>query len=114
MPGFNLVDDGWIPCAGLRTDRWEELGLRDALVKAHLVREVVSPSPLASVAIHRLMLAVLHRVFGPSSASRWAELWAAGAWDSAALDAYFDRWRGRFDLFDPVHPFYQTAGLSFE
>lgn len=114
MPSFNLVDEPWIPCLMAETGRTEELGLATTLIRAPAVREIVDPSPLVTVALHRLLLAILHRVFGPKNAGEWAELWSRGAWDSVKLAAYFDRWRHRFDLFDVEHPFYQTPGIELE
>jgi CRISPR system Cascade subunit CasA len=104
---FNLVDEKWLPC--IRADGTPvELGLRDTLIQAHTLRELYGETPLVTAALHRLLLAVLHRVFGPESRRAWQQLWQAGHWDEAALDAYFGRWRHRFDLFDPQRPFYQT------
>src|SRR4051794_16935489 len=101
MPSFNLVDECWIPCIRLADNRRVELGLRDVLVQAPTIREVYDPSPLVTVALHRLLLAILHRNFGPRTLEAWCALWRRGAWDTAVLDEYFACWRHRFDLFDP-------------
>ncbi|MBC7235520.1 MAG: type I-E CRISPR-associated protein Cse1/CasA, partial [Chloroflexi bacterium] len=108
MPySFNLVDEKWIPCVAF-DGSVEELSLRDALVQAHLYRELGGESPLVTVALYRLLLAVLHRVFGPKDRDAWRELWLSKRWDSAALDAYLTRWQHRFDLFDEQRPFFQA------
>jgi CRISPR system Cascade subunit CasA len=86
-----------------------ELGLRDVLVHAYDQRELDGDSPLVTVALHRLLLAVLHRVFGPPGYGEWAALWDAGSFDAGRLDAYLEQWRARFDLFDDECPFYQAA-----
>ncbi len=104
---FDLISAPWIPCVG-QDGRPVELGLRDALVRAHELREVGGESPLVTAALHRLLLALLHRVFGPKGYDAWAALWQAGCLDPAALDAYFAQWRERFDLFHPTRPFYQA------
>jgi CRISPR system Cascade subunit CasA len=111
---FNLVDEPWIPCIlpGERT--LEFLSLRDALERAHEIEEIADPSPLVTITLHRLLLAVLHRCFGPRNAREWARLWERGAWDQTVLEEYFGNWRPRFDLFDERHPFYQTLGLEPE
>jgi CRISPR system Cascade subunit CasA len=88
------------------------VGLRDALVRAHDIRELVDGSPLVTVSLHRLLLAILHRNFGPATFDAWKVLWRAGRWDAATLDAYFAQWRHRFDLFDPERPFYQSTSLE--
>lgn len=105
---FDLVQMGWVPCIRLDGTR-AEVSLRDALVQADQLREVADESPLVTAALYRLLLAVLHRVFGPSDYDNWHTLWRAGRWDHARLDGYLDRWRHRFDLFDPKRPFYQAA-----
>lgn len=105
---FDLLQSPWIPC--IQADGTSiELGLRDVLVRSHELRELHGESPLATAALHRLLLAVLHRIFGPTDADEWAKLWDAGRWDTARLDAYLDCWHHRFDLFHPKRPFYQAA-----
>jgi CRISPR system Cascade subunit CasA len=106
-PTFDLLQSPWVPC--IRADGTTvELGLHDALAQAHELRELHGESPLVTAALYRLLLAMLHRVFGPATYAEWAALWAARRWDAARLDAYLDCWRHRFDLFDPEHPFYQA------
>jgi len=108
MTSFNLVDEPWLPC--IRPDGTPvEMGLYDTLVQAHRLRELHGDTPLATAALHRLLLAILHRVFGPQSRKEWSHLWRRGRWDEVALRAYFDEWHDRFDLFDDEHPFYQSA-----
>ncbi len=110
---FNLVDEAWLPCR--RPDgRAVTLSLRETLVQAHELTGLAGDSPPQTASLHRFLLAVLHRVFGPADEDEWADLWRAGRFDTARLDAYLDRWRPRFDLFDPKRPFYQTATLYLE
>ncbi|MCX7599823.1 MAG: type I-E CRISPR-associated protein Cse1/CasA [Armatimonadetes bacterium] len=108
---FNLLEEQWIPCVDCR-GRLRMVSLRDALAEAHEIREIVDESPLVAAALHRLMLAILHRVFGPARRRDWEEMWRARCWDVARLDEYFEKWRHRFDLFDDARPFYQTPGLD--
>lgn len=108
MPSFNLVDERWIPCTLLANNKREELGLREVLAQASTIREIYDPSPLVTVALHRLLLAILHRNFGPRTLDAWCALWRRGAWDTAVLADYFARWQGHFDLFNPERPFYQV------
>jgi len=104
---FDLLQAPWIPC--MQADGVPvKMGLRDTLAQAHNLRELHGESPLVTAALYRLLLAVLHRVFGPAGYAEWAGLWQARRWDPARLDAYLERWRSRFDLFDPQHPFYQA------
>jgi len=112
---FNLVDERWIPCIRLTGER-EELSLRETLAQAHYLREIHADSPLETAAIHRLLLAILHRVFGPKDRASWVRLWEAKQFSTASPggyspDEYLNEWgqKRRFDLFDDKHPFYQVA-----
>ena len=104
---FDLVDQPWIPTIGLDGVRRDH-SLRDVLLRAHELQEINGESPLETAALLRLLLAVLHRVFGPASADAWGALWEARQWDATALDAYLEQWRERMDLFHPEHPFLQA------
>lgn len=107
MPySFDLTRQPWIPCV-MADGPHCELGIEDVLVRAHEIREISDDSPLATVAIHRLLLAILHRIFGPRDEDQWAEMWHAGRFDEKALREYLGDWRHRFDLFHPDRPFYQ-------
>jgi len=110
-PSFNLVDEPWIPCLFADGDT-DELCLYDALARAHEIREIFDSSPLVVTALHRLLLAILHRNFGPESLIDWKKLWQRGCWDEVALCGYFNRWRHRFDLFHPEWPFYQVPEMK--
>lgn len=107
---FNLVDEPFIPCV-LPDGTSAELGLRETLQRAPDIREVRDASPLVTAALHRLLLAILHRNFGPANLKAWKRLWQAGRFDPGPLADYWQRCRGRFDLFDSTQPFYQTAGF---
>lgn len=109
---FNLLEEAWIPCL-LPDGVLVELGVYDALIQAHQLREIRGDTPLETAALHRLLLAVLHRVFGPSGATEWKKLWQLPRFDVERLAAYlhdpaiFDG----FDLFHPIRPFYQPRKM---
>ena len=108
---YNLLEEPWIPC--IRLDgRMEPLSLRDTLAQAHTIREIYTDSPLTVAALHRLLLAVLHRVFGPKDRHVWADLWHSRQkrWEEK-IDEYLSRpdIHSRFYLFDEQYPFYQVA-----
>jgi CRISPR system Cascade subunit CasA len=110
-PSFNLVEEPWIPC--LFPDRPpRELGLFDVLVQAREIQEIYDISPLVVIALHRLLLAILHRNVGPETLHDWKELWQRGRWGEAELRQYFDRWQHRFYLFHPERPFYQVPTME--
>ena len=109
-PQFNLVDEPFIPCGAI-DGRSVEYCLRDTLAGAHELRELRDDSPLVTIALQRLLIAVLHAALGdPETLDDWGEIWQAGRFDEAAIDEYFEKWRGRFNLFDLERPFYQAWG----
>lgn len=110
---FDLVDQPWVPCI-LPNGSVVEFGLQEILARAHEIREVSDSSPLVTAALHRLLLAILHRNFGPTDAEKWSVLWKRGSFDGTALSAYLEEWHDRFDLFDDRRPFYQTVSVHFD
>lgn len=108
VASFDLTKEPWIPCIDAHA-RPIRLGLRDVFLRAHELRAIVHHSPFVTFALHRLLLAIAHRIFGPRTEAEWAELSRAGRWDEDRVRAYFDQWSERFDLFHPTRPFYQVA-----
>jgi len=107
-PHFNLAYEPWIPC--IQADGQAiDLSLRDALVEAHELQELAGDSPLVTAALYRLLLAVLHRIFGPPGSDAWESLWQAGSWDRERVNEYLAAWQHQLDLFDAERPFYQVA-----
>ena len=114
MAKFNLIDEEWIPCITC-DGRGAEFGIRDTLLKAHELREIYDDSPLVTVAIHRLLLAILYRSHGgPTSFQDWRKLYDLGKFDSGIVTDYLkkEQWKDRFDLLANEHPFYQMGGLK--
>ena len=114
MASFNLVDEEWMPC--IYNGKIKHFSLQEILEKAHEVKEIFDPSPLVTVSLHRLLLAILHRNFGPANEKEWQMLWQGGngKFDEHRLSAYFHEWQDvkhRFDLFDEKCPFYQSNSL---
>lgn len=109
---FNLIDERWLPCV-TTNGALTELSLRALFAQAHTLRELSGESPLVIVALHRLLLTVLHRVFGPSGWGAWTALWEhqPTGFDLDKLNAYFDQPEiyERFYLFRPERPFMQAA-----
>lgn len=113
MPSFNLLDMGWIPCLRTSSDPPELLSVRQVFQQANALRQIADPAPTVTAALHRLLLAILHRSLnGPQTPEEWGSIWRAGAWDVARIEAYLGRVHDRFDLFDAAHPFYQTTNLD--
>jgi len=117
IPPFNLLDAPWIPCLALAPDgavHREELGLQTLLERAHEITELTSASPLVTIALYRMLLALMHRVYGPADEDAWWALWKGRKANAEKLHAYLDEWRPRFNLFDAERPFYQDAAISEE
>src|SRR5208337_970753 len=112
MSEFNLIDEPWIPCIDSHGHNIE-YGIRDTLLKAHELREICDDSPLVTVALHRLMLAILYRAHsGPDDFKAWNSLYACEAFNSEKVMGYLDRHRDRFYLISDRYPFFQMARLE--
>lgn len=108
---FDLTDEPWIPCE-TPDGSVVELGTREVLRRAHELRSIADPSPLVGVALHRHLLAVLHRAYdGPAHMDAWAEIYEAGRFEPTLVDEYLDRVEDRMDLFHSERPFGQARGL---
>ncbi len=109
MAEFNLIEEPWIPCIDLDGKNME-YGICDALLKARELREICDDSPLVTVAIHRMLLAILYRASeGPRNLAAWKSLYSCDTFDTKTVGRYLDRWEDRFDLFVDDKPFYQMA-----
>lgn len=110
MNKFDLTKEPWIPCLML-DGTLKEFGLLDTLAKAREIKEISDDSPLVTVSLHRLLLAILHRNFGPQTFEDWKNLWRKGFWDAEKLKSYFESnsCKNRFNLFDDERPFYQYS-----
>lgn len=112
MTGFNLCEQPWIQVRDAH-GLTRLVSLRDAFRGADEIVAIAGELPTQSVAILRLMLAVLKRAtidIGHSTRT-WRDWWRNGL-PTQAVDAYLDEWSDRFDLRDPERPFYQVAGLA--
>ena len=110
MPKFNLIEESWVPIrAG---NELREVGLAEALLRAHKFERLEDPSPLVEVALLRVLLAVLHRALdGPRSEDDLYELFEAGRFPEDPVIDYLDAHRERFWLFHPEAPFWQIPDL---
>jgi CRISPR system Cascade subunit CasA len=109
MAKFNIVREPCLPCLQA-PGTGKTLSVLDVLHQAHTIREVRDASPLVTAALHRLLLAILHRaVKGPENLEHWADLWRRGRFEEAEIGRYLREWSPRFDLFDEKHPFFQVA-----
>ncbi|WP_329133936.1 type I-E CRISPR-associated protein Cse1/CasA [Streptomyces sp. NBC_01476] len=113
VPSFDLISRPWLPVQRL-DGATVELSLLDVFAEAGTLRRLVGDVPTQEFALLRLLLAILHDALnGPEDIDAWGELW--GADDAfAAVPAYLERHRDRFDLLHPETPFFQVADLRTE
>ncbi len=111
MPTFNLVQEPWIRCVD-RSGAVVSVGLAELLRRSHELVEVVDESPLVVAALHRLVLAIVHRNLGPRDVDEWEAIWKAGRLPEELFAAYWEKWSHRFDLFDADYPFYQAGYIT--
>lgn len=111
MTTFNLIDEPWIfvrDHAGAK----QEVSIRQALAEAHRWRDLQGDMPTQSVALLRLLMAIIWRSLPDDEPMElWGELWAGGRFDRMAVESYLARYHDRFDLLDRECPFYQVAQL---
>ena len=114
MPAFNLIDEPWVPVR-FHDGSTEELGLLELFVRAQEIEGLAENSPPNLVALHRILLAILHRAL-TRQLGRWTDRdrahWFANGLPAGAVADYLAHWRDRFWLFHPVHPFMQVAALA--
>ncbi len=76
------------------------------------LQEIQADNPPTTLAIYRLLLAILHRAYqGPNNEDHWEEIFEN---NGAKAIAYLDQHRDRFDLLHPDHPFMQDPALEIE
>ena len=109
---FNLLYDPWIPVRPQGGGPVREVGLRELLLRARDFGRIDDPSPLVTVALLRLSLALLHRALNGPQRIEDAAGWFLHGFPAERLGTYFAEWEDRFDLFHPERPFWQVRGLT--
>ena len=110
---FNLINQAWIPCV-MPDGKTKSLGFLETLASAHEISDMGLDNPIQYVGLFRVLLAILHRNFGPEETKDWKRLWQSGAFNRKQLITYFKQWEKRFNLFDQTKPFYQTIEITTE
>ncbi|MBF2035780.1 MAG: type I-E CRISPR-associated protein Cse1/CasA [Leptolyngbyaceae cyanobacterium T60_A2020_046] len=108
---FNLVDRPWIPV--MTPDfQTREVSLVELFQTWETLREIQADNPPTTLALYRLLLAILHRAYqGPRNEDHWEEI---SEDNGQGAIAYLNQWRDRFDLLHPDHPFMQDPVLPLE
>lgn len=107
MNSYNLLDKPWLPVRWLGDAPPSAVGLRDALIRAHDIVELATDNPLETIAINRLLAALMASVF-PEIAEEgaWMNVWQHGSFDVGRCTDYLNQYAGHFDLLSPTRPFF--------
>src|SRR5690606_29771116 len=96
-----------------------KIGLRELFLHAHELTDIEASPPPAASGLWRVLTVIAARVTGLDNTSlpieEWGELQGevldAGRFDPAAVEKYFAKFAGRFDLFDEDRPWLQDPRL---
>jgi CRISPR system Cascade subunit CasA len=111
LVSFDLIEEPWLPVVSL-DGRPDAVGLATLLHNAHTIRGIIGQTPPMTAALYRLVLALAHRVYGPSTLARWEELWSDERLPTDELPKYLSEHPRRFDLFDQDRPFLQCPAVA--
>lgn len=106
---FNLLDEPWVPVEDM-TGVHRDVSVRELFAAAPRLRRLEGDLRTQTFALHRLLLAILHRATDPDP-SRWATWWRTASLPLDQIETYLMAHHPRFDLLHPVRPFYQVADL---
>lgn len=113
---YDLSSEPWIPVRMLHDPERglkgsiQYFGLREVLLRAHEIQEVETGSPLETISINRLLLAIAIHIFPETEEEiDWLTIREAGRFDSKRVDTYFRERSNKFDLLDSKRPFLQHA-----
>ena len=109
MVTFNLLTQPWIPVA--QQQQTSERSLLEVLQQAHSIQAIPHNNPLVVIAVLRLLLAIVVRVYHLTEQQHWVALFEQGRFDAKISD-YLLHHQHRFDLFSPTEPFFQLADMT--
>ena len=106
---FSLWSDPWIDVINA-DGGCERVSIETCFKQALRLRAIAAPSPLSSIGIQRLLIAIAQDMVRPSSLDDVARLVSARQFDVRLLDAFAAAHAHRFDLFSDDAPFLQRPG----
>ncbi|GAB3464376.1 type I-E CRISPR-associated protein Cse1/CasA [Streptomonospora sediminis] len=106
---FDLLHEPWLPAVDSAGEPCG-VGLVQAFERAHELRWIDAEAPVVTAALHRLLLALAHRICGPEDNETWLDLWQRDTLPPEPLRKYADQYGDRFDLFGD-RPFLQSPGI---
>lgn len=114
MKSFSLWTEDWIPVQGEDGQSFK-VSIEKVFAQAHEFRGIHDPSPLITVAIHRLLTALVFCIYEPiRNYDDWMRIWRQGKFSSDIVAAYGEAYGRRFDLLDTERPFYQVPFIEDE
>lgn len=110
---FNLAQEPWIPVV---TPNFQisQVSLIELFATWQTLREIQADNPPTTLAIYRLLLAILHRAYqehGPCNADDWEKIYED---NGKGVINYLTQHRDRFDLLHPEYPFMQDTALTID
>lgn len=108
---FNLIDESWLPVVN-QDFQIQEVSLIELFQTWETWREIQADNPPTTLAIYRLLLAILHSAYqGPKNEDHWEAIFED---NGQKVITYLNQWRDRFDLLHPDQPFMQDPILPLE
>jgi len=109
MMSFNLTHQPWIPVV-FPDFQCRTLSLIELFEQWQSIRDIQGDNPPTTLALTRLLLALLHHVYqGPKDEDHWEEIQED---NGQQVIAYLEAHQDRFDLFHPAYPFMQDGALN--
>jgi CRISPR system Cascade subunit CasA len=111
MMSFNLLDEPWIPVTN-SDFQVREISLVELFQGWQSLRDIQAENPPTTLALYRLLLAVLHRAYqGPRNEDHWE---AISEDNGEGAISYLQQQRDRFNLLNPERPFMQDPILPLD
>lgn len=108
---FNLLKEPWLPCLDGQNKR-VNINLVDAITNAHKIKEIQGEYPIITGSLFLFLIAFMMNILKLEDEEDWERLWKQGQFPQREVDSYANEWLDRFDLFDPIHPFYQDPKIG--
>ena len=108
---YNLLTEPWIPCVDPQNNE-TSLSLLDVIAQAHAIKEIRASFPIITGALYLFLLAFVKNILAPETDEDWVRLWDQKQFPRDIFERYAEKWKPRFDLFDPQHPFYQDPQIG--
>ncbi len=112
---YNLIDKAWIPIIEDSSNAINYVSLREIFLRAHLINDIYHQLAPEELSLRKFLLAVALCIMKEdeqtsynTDVERWDELWELGFFPESKVNAYFDKWYDRFDLFSDQYPLYQV------